>query len=210
MKRAISEAAKDQRRDLILDAALEEFFESGFRAARMDDIARRAGISKGTVYLYFNSKEEVFTALVTSIALPKIEHIEQTLKRSGNVKAALHALFQYIPTVIRESKMPKMVKILISDARAFPEVVRDYRENVLKRVLAALTALLKRGCRSGEIHTPAPEHTARLLIAPVIFSAIWIVIFEEDRRSVLDMEGLFAAHEAMVLKALAVPAGRRK
>ena len=75
MRRARSEDAKDERRQLLLSAALDEFFERGFSAARIEDIAQRASLSKGTVYLYFDSKEALFLALIEDLATPNIEQI---------------------------------------------------------------------------------------------------------------------------------------
>ena len=84
MQRARSQTDKDARRQLLLQAALDEFFERGFAAARMEDIARRVDLSKGTVYLYFKSKDDLFRALIEEHALPNLETIEM-ITRTGRL-----------------------------------------------------------------------------------------------------------------------------
>lgn len=202
MRRARTSQAKDQRRQAMLNAALDEFFERGFTAARMDDIARRAGLSKGTLYLYFESKEALFGALIDSIALPNVTRMEEFLAAAPSARAALHALMGFLPQLIRDTPVPRIAKVLIADAGAFPEVVQRYRHQVIDRILAAVTALLERGRDSGELVVDDPRLTARLVVAPVAFSAIWRVVFETDPAARVDLDALFATHERMLLRAL--------
>jgi AcrR family transcriptional regulator len=95
MKRARSDDAKDERRQALLLVALDEFFQKGFTAARMDDIARRAGLSKGTLYLYFESKEALFTALIETLAMPNLSHIETISTMASTIREALDRLVAF-------------------------------------------------------------------------------------------------------------------
>ena len=106
MLRARSDEAKDERRQALLGAALDEFFEKGFTATRMDDIARRAKLSKGTLYLYFDSKEAMFRSLIESFALPNLAKIEQITTSAGSLRDALSGLASFVPLLIRHSEMP--------------------------------------------------------------------------------------------------------
>lgn len=207
MLRARTAAAKDERRQALLNAALDEFFERGFTAARMDDIARRAGLSKGTLYLYFDSKDALFIALIETVAAPNVEKVEQLAASAPSAAAALHALTGFMPHVIRETSLPRVVKVLLADAGAFPDVVRRYRSQVIDRVLAAVAKVLERGQLSGELSVDDPRLTARLVVAPVILSAIWRVVFEIDPEAKVDLDALFALHEKMLLRALAPTPG---
>lgn len=202
MRRANTDAAKDLRRNQFLEAGLQEFFERGFSLAKMENIARRAGVSKGTLYLYFDSKQDLFMAIVSSVAVPRVEMLEGILCQADDFELALDLLVNALPMMIQDSKLPMLAKVLIGDAFAFPEVVKRYRQDVIERALASLTDLIQRGCESGQLHTDNPHNAARLMVAPVIFSAIWTVVFEQGAEQKLDLTSLFQTHKSMLLKAL--------
>lgn len=203
-QRARTQEAKDRRRQALLAAALDEFFERGFTAARMDDIAARAGVSKGAIYLYFPSKDALFTALVDVYALPNVERIEAAASAAPNATAAIGAFISLAPRLVRETAVPKIMKILIADAPAFPEIVNEYRRNVVERGLGVFSSILERAKTTGEFDIDDPQLTARLVIAPMLLSAVWHVVFERnDPNAAVDLEALFALHGKMLLRALA-------
>lgn len=204
MLRARTDEAKELRRRALLDAALGEFFERGFSAARMDDIAARAKLSKGTLYLYFDSKEALFTSLVETFAIPNIVMFEAAVQNAGGGVAAIRTFMKIAPVVIRESPLPKIAKILIADAPAFPEIVTAYREQVIERALGVIVSALSAAKKAGEIEIGDPHLTARLVIAPVLMSAIWRIVFEHDPAAKIDLDALFAEHEKMLLRGLGV------
>lgn len=203
-QRARSEEAKDKRRQALLAAALDAFFERGFTATRMDDIAVRAGVSKGALYLYFKSKEALFQALVEAYALPNVERIEAAAAAAPNAKEAIAAFTLLAPHLVRTTAVPKIMKILIADAPAFPEIVNEYRRNLIERGLGVIENILSRAKETGELDIDNPQLTARLVIAPMVLSAIWHVTFERhDPAAKVDLESLFALHGKMLLRALA-------
>ena len=205
MQRARTDNQKDQRRSALLEAALDEFFERGFTAARMDDIAKRAGVSKGAVYLYFSSKEDLFTSLVDLHAKPNVERIEAISNTARSFREGMRAFVQLAPMLIRDSKIPRLMKILIGDAINFPESVRLYRERVIEKGLAAISGLLKRADSSGEIDAPDPDSTARLIVAPLLLGGVWRIVFEEtDPDVAMDLDAFFAEHVRMLERALLV------
>lgn len=206
MQRARSDQDKDKRKAALLDAALEEFFERGFVAARMDDIARRAGLSKGAIYLYFNAKEDLFTSLIELHAAPKVDMMISLTENAASFALALKMLTQAAPLLIRESKVPRLLKILVGDSTHFPHTVRLYRERVIDRMLEALTRLLKHSHESGEIHVEQPELTARLVVAPVVLAAVWHVVFAAaDPDAVFDLDAYFEQHFRLIKRALSSP-----
>lgn len=207
MVRARTNEAKDERREAFLMAALDEFFERGFAAARMDDIARRVGLSKGTLYLYFDSKEALFIALIETITLPNVGLIEQFAAAAPSATEGIHSLMTFVPRLIRETPMPRVAKVLIADSGAFPDVVQRYRRQVVDRVLAAVAGLLERGHAAGELVIDDPALTARLVVAPIIMSAIWRVVFETETKAGIDLNALFALHERMLRRALSAGDG---
>lgn len=199
MQRARTQEAKEERRQALLAAALDEFFERGFTAARMDDIAARADLSKGSLYLYFDSKDALFAALVEEYALPNVARIE-AFAQSG--LSGLSMMLRMAPALIRETPIPKIMKVLISEAPSFPEMATAYRRQVIERGLGAMTAMLKKANDAGEITINDPKLTARLVVAPMVMSALWRVAFEHDAEARVDLDALFAAYEPMLMRAL--------
>lgn len=203
MAPALSPDAKDERRQRILDAALEVFFDKGFAAARMDDVAERAGMSKGALYLYFSSKEALFEALIDTVATPIVEGLEAGVGAAPSAKAAIEMLISMAPVILEQSPLIKFLKIMVGDARAFPQIAAAYRERVAERGLALLEGVLRRGQQTGELKLEDPALTARLVIAPVVLSAVWRIVFEADGVRRLDVEALLRRHGEMLARALA-------
>ncbi len=200
---AISADAKDERRQRIMTAALDIFFEKGFAAARMDDVAKRAGMSKGAVYLYFRSKEAVFEALIDGVAAPILDQVETVAAAQPSALDALDALVALVPHIVRETPVTKFIKIIIAEARAFPALAAGYRARIVDRGLGMLEALVARGAAEGAIEAPDPAMTARLFIAPVLFAGVWRIAFETDDTTELDIPALMAEHARLMRRALA-------
>lgn len=204
MQRARTDDAKDERRQVLLAAALEVFVEKSFAAARMDDIARAASLSKGTVYLYFSSKEELFEAVLRNVALPNVEYMETLMRDAPSVGVALDGIGQFVPHLIRETDLPRIIKLLISESGTFPDIVQSYREDVLDRLLAGVADLLARAKAAGEIEVGNPVLAARLVAAPIAFSALWSVVFETDPKARVDVDALMTMHVTHLKRALGV------
>ncbi len=202
MARARTAAAKDERRQVLLQAALGEFFDRGFAAARMDDIARRADLSKGTLYLYFSSKDDLFTSLIEQIAMPNVERVEAIVQTSASAIDAISAITQIAPVIIRETDLPKILKVLIADAPAFPDTVTAYRQNVIERVLGLMAGVLQAAKENGELEIADPALTARIVVAPIVMSVIWHILFEHDPDARIDLDSLFSLHLRMLTRAL--------
>lgn len=202
MRRALTDLEKDERRTALLEAALDEFFARGFAAARMDDIARQAGVSKGTLYLYFTSKDAMFKGIVETFAIPNLEEFERLSAQSHSGVGAIKAILSQAPEHIREKRLPRLMKIIISDSGTFPATVRAYREQVIDRLLSIVTALLRKARNQGEIGDVDPELTARLVIAPIAFSGLWQVLFSEAPEAQVDLDKLLALHSEIITRGL--------
>jgi AcrR family transcriptional regulator len=202
MLRARTPQAKDERRQALLTAALDEFFERGFSAARMDDIAARAGLSKGALYLYFDSKDALFTSLIEEFAVPNIERVEAIASQATSAEEALREFTRFAPTLIRESSIPKIMKVLVANAPAFPETATAYRKKVVERGLGVIAGVLAKAKSSGEFTLDDPALAARLVAAPVIFSALWRILFEHDSEAQLDVEALLDLHVRTLIRGL--------
>ena len=205
MQRARTETDKNRRRELLLTAALDEFYERGFAAARMEDIARRAALSKGTLYLYFESKDDLFRALIQQHAVPNIASIEAMSHAAPSFESALGAIASFAPQLIRHSQLPKLMKVLAADSHNFPDVIQSYRTEVIERGLSAIANALERAAASGEIQVEDAPLMARLVIAPMVLSMLWQALFAETDDEPIDLERLFAMHAANLKRALVRP-----
>ncbi|MEM5518132.1 TetR/AcrR family transcriptional regulator [Henriciella sp. AS95] len=200
--RARSEEAKDDRRQALLEAALDEFFEKGFAASRMADIAKRAHLSKGTLYLYFDSKEDLFKALVETLAAPNIDQIESIAETSHSLEQALAGMRALAPHIIRDTDLPRLIKVLIGDSHMFPTIVQAYRTQLIERVFSIIAGILERAHAAGEIEVENAPLTARIVIAPIVLSALWQALFGRDPTAHVDLDKLFEIHTRLLLKAL--------
>jgi AcrR family transcriptional regulator len=194
---------KDARPAEIVTAALEVFAERGFSAARLDDVAARAGISKGTLYLYFPSKEELFKAVVREALLPNLERVERLLRaHPGPAAAQLEMMIGQIGALLQGTQIGVIPKLIIAEAGNFPELARFYLEEVVQRGLGLLAGILERGIESGEFRAVDVGHSARTVIAPVLLAAIWKTTFEAHVGARLDAEAFLGVAVDVVLSGL--------
>lgn len=201
MKRARSQKAKEDRRDLLLQCALDEFFERGYSSARMEDIANRGGVSKGTLYLYFASKEELFDGLIETVALPRVAEVRKIVESNESFADILDLMAGQATYTLTKTSLPRLMKIMIGESNNFPETVKAYRQNVLDKVLKAFETLLSSAISRGEINLDDPKLGARMVIAPIAFSGIWEVVFANDPDARVDLDAFFALHIRTLKKA---------
>ena len=203
MPKAGSPRKEDRTREL-LAAALTEFAANGFGGTRLDDVASRAGVSKGTVYLYFASKEELFKAVVRSAIVPKIAAAEGELSAlAGSCEALLRRVLTGFQRDVGDSELRVIVRLLIAEAGRFPELADFYYEEVVRRGLATIRAIVARGVETGEFRATALADFPQLLVAPVIMAIVWKTLFE--RRQQLETGPLIEAHLDLIMRALKEP-----
>jgi AcrR family transcriptional regulator len=204
MQRARTREAKEDRRQQLLIAALDEFFERGFTAARMDDIAARADVSKGTLYLYFKSKEDLFQSLVDDVAIPNIEQVEAAALSMPTLEGAIRNMMSLAPALVTSSNIPKLMKIIFGDAPNFPDTVSAFREKVPERMLGLIASLIERANDAGETDIADPALAARLVVSPFVFSSMWQVIFTHDPDARFDLDALFNLHADTILRGFGI------
>ncbi len=165
---------KASRPGEIIEAALELFVANGFSATRLEEVAKLAGVSKGTVYLYFDSKQDLFQAVVQQIIIPEIEKAEQKAAEfSGSQRELLSLLILNWWNVIGKTKLAGIPKLIISEAANFPELAEFYVEKVVSRARNIIKRSISTGIEQGEFKPSDPIVTTRLLIAPMMFAVIW-------------------------------------
>lgn len=164
----------EARPEEILDAALAAFTEHGFEAARMEDIAKRAGISKGGVYLYFTSKTALLEALIEARVTP-LARLAQTIAATGaqDPVQAMRMIAAAAAHRLGDPKVFAVPRLVISVAGQFPEIAQYYRTHVVDVALGALTQLIESAMAKGLLRRADARSAARAFIGPLLFEALF-------------------------------------
>jgi AcrR family transcriptional regulator len=193
---------KEARPDEILAAALESFAERGFASTRLEDVAARAGISKGTLYLYFKNKEELFEAVVRAKLLPNLERLEALAATfEGPSALLLERLVQTVAHVV-SSRVGAIPKLVIAEAGNFPDLARFYLDEVIRRGLRLIGTILRRGVERGEFRAVDVDHAVFCVIAPMLLTALWKNSLEPYDDAPLDAHALARTHLDLLLRGL--------
>jgi AcrR family transcriptional regulator len=180
------------RREAILDAALDEFYARGFAAARLDDVAARAGVAKGTIYLYFADKEALFEELVRFQLNPVIGTFEAALKSDLPLRALIDQAIEIFSRHVFGTRRALIMRLIMSEGPRFPALAEFYYREVLSRILGAVRARLVRALERGEIADDTLIRFPQLLGAATIMAVIWQGLF--DRFEPLDTAALLRAY----------------
>ncbi|PZP36748.1 MAG: TetR family transcriptional regulator [Roseateles depolymerans] len=160
---------KEARPQELLDAAAALFIEKGFAATRSEEVAARAGVSKGTLYRYYPSKDDLFKAVVReNLSAPIAESAALAAQYQGPIATLLREMMRAWWERVGEGIMDGVTKIMLVEARNFPELAQFYAEEVIEPSQALLGSLLERGMRSGEFRDVPVEAGVHLLIAPLM------------------------------------------
>ena len=162
----------------ILSAALASFAERGFAATRLDDVAARAGVTKGTLYLYFRNKEELFKAVVRQELLPTIERAEAMVAESAAPSMVLLEQLAELFARVISSRLSAIPKLVLTEAGNFPDLARFYLEEVVERGKGLFRRVLERGVEVGEFRPIDTESVVLCVIAPFLLAALWRHSFE--------------------------------
>jgi len=194
---------KQARPAEIVEAALSVFAEKGYAGTRMDEIARRAGVTKGTIYLYFESKEAVFKSLVRDSIGATLAGVTADLSGfQGSAKDLLHFALNAMAHLLTTSDRVVLPKIIIAESGNFPELARFYREEIIDKGIALMASLIERGIAQGEFRRVPVQHAVRLCIAPVLLGAIWRVTFGQFDSEPYDYNGLIDTHLDVLFRGL--------
>ena len=179
------------RRDAILAAALEEFSVRGFEATRLDDVARRAGVAKGTIYLYFRDKESLFQELIRTMLTPIVGSIEALGAADLPMRLLADQFVELFVREIYETRRKDVIRLMIAEGRRFPKLAEFYYREVLSRIVAAVRVLLARAAARGEIPAGLVDFP-QIIGAPGLVAIIWNGLFE--RFEPLDVRVMMKTH----------------
>ncbi len=189
----VRKVAPEVRRGAILEAALAEFAERGFAAARLDDVAARAGVAKGTLYLYFKSKEALFEALIRNAVSPLLEQVGRVAAAPNLPPAkALETFFALFEKDVLGSDRKLLLRLIISEGARFPALAEIYYREVVSRGLGLMRGLAQRAAKDGTFATAAPARYPQLIVAPLLLAVIWDGLFAKV--DPLDVAGFLRAH----------------
>ena len=185
-------AAPEERRAAILDAALEEFTARGYEAARLDDVAKRAGVAKGTIYLYFADKEALFQDLVRSMVHPVLGTLEHLREVDIPARMLVEGMLNTFVREILGTRRKDIVRLIFTEGTRFPAIAEFYHREVIARVLAIIRPILTRAAERGELPDDALARFPQLIIAPGLVAIMWDALFAKYEP--LDVPEMIRAH----------------
>jgi len=190
-----AERAAD-RRQAIVDAALDEFIARGYAATRLDDVAQRAGVAKGTIYLHFKDKQGLFQELVRTALVPLIGRLAAPPPAGGSIRDALE---NFAETFVKEVAMTRrgdIVRLIVAEGPRFPDIADFYYREVVSRGIAGMRALIELGIISGEIRQQGLKDFPQIVVAPAMVAVIWQGLF--GRHAPLDASKMLRVHLDMI------------
>ena len=201
---------KEARPGDIVAAALAVFAEKGFAGARIDEIARRAGVSKGTVYLYFETKDDLFRAVVHDAVIPNIDEIGATaLAADLPFPDVLRTLLPRFAELVTTRPIGAVVKMVVGESRNFPELARVWHDEVIAKGIDLISALIRRGQARGEIRPGDPRTYAFSIMGPILIGVLWRETFTPIGGAAIDLPVVARQHVETVLEGLAQPGDDR-
>jgi AcrR family transcriptional regulator len=181
-----------ERRAAIVEAAMEEFIARGFAATRLDDIAKRAGVAKGTIYLHFKDKESMFEELVRTVIVPVVARLNALPPLTGSVRDLIEAFASNFLKEVIGTRRGDLVRLIVAEGPRFPSVADFYYREVVSRGIAGMRALIELGIARGEIREKDLARYPQILIAPAMIAVIWQSLFA--RHAPLDAQDMLRVH----------------
>jgi len=193
---------KAERPQEILEAAFSEFSRNGYATTTLDRIAQRAGVTKGTIYVYFENKEHLFISMVHEAMKATLDTIHEMFERhEGSTADLLRAQFSFIyQHLVEDRRRREVLRMLIAEASRFPALADRYHEEIHRPCMELLQRAIQRGMDRGEIRRSPVTDCLLVIIAPIALVDVWMMIFD-DRHS-LDLKTYFNAHIDLVLNGL--------
>jgi AcrR family transcriptional regulator len=193
---------KAERPHEILEAAFLEFSRNSYAMTTLDQIAERAGVTKGTIYVYFENKEHLFISMVRELMKATLDTVHDMFERhEGSTAELLRAQFSFIyQHVVEDKRRREVVRMLIAEASRFPALADRYHEEIHRPCLELLNQAIQRGIDRGEIRRSAATECPLVIMAPIALVDLWMMMF--DDRHPLDLKTYFNAHLDLVLNGL--------
>ncbi|MEX3011788.1 TetR/AcrR family transcriptional regulator [Hoeflea sp. TYP-13] len=196
----------DERPDEVLDAALKMFARNGFAATKVEDIASEAGLSKGAIYRYFSSKEDIFESLVNRAIAPMAERTLELVETSNeDPEKLLRAIFSVITMRLSDPLTLALPRVVLQEAGRFPHLAETYRRQVLDKGIAAFEMIVKRGIETGHFRPVNARLAIRNVLGPMLAHFILGQIFQIDRDAPVSTEEFLESHLDILMNGLLKP-----
>ncbi|WP_375451372.1 TetR/AcrR family transcriptional regulator [uncultured Devosia sp.] len=195
-------ARKQARPREILEAAFEEFLQKGYAATRLDDIAARVGVTKGTLYVYFANKEQLFEAMVGELSQPVIEslHYERALDDASAFEVISLFLTDLYAVITDHYYTKEIIRFLIAEGNTFRDLLERHHRNFVQPTFSIVSLIIERGCERGEFRQSARDYAPSFLLSPLIGTTIMRMVALED---ISDHASYYQNHLSM-LRALLI------
>ncbi|WP_417307721.1 TetR/AcrR family transcriptional regulator [Devosia sp.] len=201
----------EARPDEVLDAALALFIENGFAATRVDEIARRAGVSKGTLYIYFPSKDAVLEGLVKRALTPLADTAFSSLASfEGDPRVVISTVLKMLAGRLSDPTMLAIPKVILREVAQFPHLAQMYRREVLDRVLPTLERIIARGVDQGYLRPVDPSLTIRSIVGPIMAHVLLAEVFGIVPSDGIAMSRLIDNHLTILFDGLSAPPDARQ
>jgi len=186
-----------ERRGAIVEAAMEEFIARGFAATRLDDVAKRAGVAKGTIYLHFKDKESMFEELIRTAIVPLVNRLGAAPPRPGaSVRDMVEAFATTFISEVATTRRGDIVRLIVAEGPRFPAVADFYYREVVSKGLAGMRAMIELGIARGEISNKNLARFPQILVAPALIAVIWQSLF--NKHAPLDAIAMLHVHLDLV------------
>jgi AcrR family transcriptional regulator len=181
-----------ERRQAIVAAGLDEFVARGFAATRLDDVAKRAGVAKGTIYLHFKDKEALFQELVRTALVPLIGRLTALPMAGGSARAIVETFAETFLREVVTTRRGDIVRLIMAEGARFPALAEFYYREVVERGMAGMRKLIEYGIARGEIQNPALVNFPQLVVAPALVAVVWHGMF--GKYAPLDAVAMLKVH----------------
>lgn len=193
----------------ILGAALAVFAERGFAAARLDEIARRAGVSKGALYLYFETKEDIFRAVVGQVIAPNMVAVRAMVRgHPGPFPDLIRGVAVAVGHLAQISSLGGVAKMVLGEARNFPELARVWHDELVAVALGAVAEAVEAAQARGEVQPGDPRTFALQFIAPLLVGMMWRETFVPIGAEPFNLPDLMSQHVETLFHGLLTPEAR--
>lgn len=193
---------KDARPGEIIEAALELFVLNGFAATKLTEVAQRAGVVKGTLYRYFDTKEDLFRAAVRHLVAANLVLVEHAVPIDGTVAAVVPAMLRQVARGVTGSRIPSIVRMVLAESRVFPDLATIWHDEVVSPILNGVAAIISKGQVSGEIRGGDPRLHALSVIGPLVTGVLYREVFRETADGWPSLDALALQHAETIVRGL--------
>jgi AcrR family transcriptional regulator len=196
---------KEARPSEIIDAAMDVFAEWGFAEARLAEVARRAGVVKGTLYRYFETKEALFRAVVQGALAANLQTLERAAAVfEGPFAELVPMLLDRAASRMNDDRLPRLARMVLAESRSFPDLASVWHDELAARMLGLIESLIAKAQARGEVREGDPKLFAFTLLGPMVMAVLFHKVFGSSRPTAPDLRNLAAQHTETVLRGLLV------